>query len=346
MVEFITVQYDNRHSHTTVYRETLTSSPPTKLNQGVFIFAINWETLTSTRNCRCPVTTQIFLSPPAEIQTSNHTTIRQLIRCCISHITLHSHDVDSLVCVPTWVGIFLEQIFWLVIATKKHMKVITLVSKELIVMYWAERIVDEFSKLHVIICAYWQLSVSQHNQFSCILIWDTLILLKTQSTVSPDWLITTAPDGMNSKSTVCQLSNELTILIINHQYFRKEQKSMFSDSSFWQVNTIWFLYSFTLAVNWKSLDWRQNKTIEDVIWGFRKHLSTFFSIFCHFNDQTSNRFLKKKIKRWMANENSCYVQPYSAKLKITSVRWWLEGRGVFCTGLLHSKWQLTVRGNY
>ena len=47
------------------------------------------------------------------------------------------------------------------------------------------------------------------------------------------------------------------------------------------MNIFWFLYS-SMTVNWISLSCGQNKTFEDVILGFGKHWSTFYSNFLTF----------------------------------------------------------------
>ena len=73
------------------------------------------------------------------------------------------------------------------------------------------------------------------------------------------------------------------MLLINQSvwviFLRKKVK--FSDVSLLNVNIFYFLYS-TMPVNSVSLGCGQNKTFVDVMLGFWKHRSTFFTIFFVF----------------------------------------------------------------
>ena len=84
---------------------------------------------------------------------------------------------------------------------------------------------------------------------------------------------------------------------------------IFSGSSFMKVNISWFLSS-SMTLNWLSLGCGQNKTFEDVILGFWKHWSTFFTIFLlHFIDKPTNLLIYKIIDRFLDYENKRYLQP-------------------------------------
>ncbi len=74
------------------------------------------------------------------------------------------------------------------------------------------------------------------------------------------------------------------------------------------ASQMWIFSGFfnPLTANWISLGCGQKKTFEDVTFGLGKQRSTFFTIFWHFMDQTTNR--ENDQDRLM--DNNCWLQPY------------------------------------